>query len=156
MMRPVSEGDMEEEEEGEEFEEVRDTRHMDDNEAVTRGDGEERRIDYDVRNRKWRKRIEQALVKMTTELAALREQTEEKRFFDGRRHKGPRAWILWLLWVTLSHVVVDSAILGLMLVWARKKGDQRVEQGLRLLLQVAAEQSRKSRLARLLKLPAST
>ena len=134
-LRPVSDG----EEGGDEREEFEETRGG---------------PDLDIRNRKWRKKIEHALVQMTTEVAALREQLEAKRIGDGRRRNGLWAWITWLVWVTVRHVVVDLALLGLLVVWARRKEDRRVEHGLELLLQYLRHRTRKTRLPGILRLPA--
>lgn len=142
MLRPVTDGDIEEDE-GEEFEETRGV-PFDDEEVVMAVAGRSR--DLDVRNRKWRKKIEHALVKMTTEIAALRELIEPKRTGDGRRRKGIWVWMTWLVWVTVRHFVVDLALLGLLVAWARRKGDRRVEQGLDLLLQYFRHRTRKIRL----------
>ena len=133
MLRPVSDEE-EENDEGDGLEDVRGG-PFNDEEAITGVVGRSR--DLDVRNRKWRKKIEYALVKMTTEVAALREQIEAKRIEAGRRRNGLWAWVTWLVWVTVRHVVVDLALLGLLVAWARRKGDTRVGQGqgLDLLLQ---------------------
>lgn len=135
MLRPVSDG----EEGGDEREEFEETRGG---------------PDLDIRNRKWKKNIEHALVQMTTELAALREQLEAKRIGDGRRRNGLWAWITWLVWVTVRHLVVDLALLGLLVVWARRKEDRRVEQGLEFLLQYLRHRIRKIGMPGILRLPA--
>ena len=139
MLRPISDGE-EEDDEGDELEEGRGA-PFNDGEAVTAVVGRSR--DLDVRNRKWRKKIEHALVKMTTEVAALREQIEAKRKAAVRRRNGLWAWMTWLVWVTARHFVVDLALLGLLVVWARRKGDPRVEQWLDLLLQYLRLRTRK-------------
>ena len=152
MLRPVSDGDEEDDDdEREEFEETRGG-PLDDEEAVMAMAGRSR--DLNVRNRKWRKKIEQALVKMTTEVAALREQMEAKRIGDGRRRNGLWAWMTWLLWITVRHLVVDLALLGLLVAWARRKGDRRLEQGLDLLLQYLRHRTRKMGLPGILRPPA--
>lgn len=150
ILRPVSEGEGEDDE-GEDFEETKGG-PLDDEEAVMAAAGRSR--DLDVRNRKWRKKIEQALVKMTTEVAALREQIEAKGIGDGRRRRGLWAWMTWLVWVTVRHIAVDLALLGLLVAWARRKGDRRVEQGLDLLLQYLRHRTRKLGLSAILRLPA--
>lgn len=150
MLRPVSDRD-EEYDEGQVFEETRGV-PFDDEEAVMAAPGQSQ--DLDVRNRKWRKKIEQALVKMTTEVAALREQIEAKRRRDGRRRNGLWAWMTWLVWALVRHLVVDLALLGLLVAWARRKGDRRVEQGLDLLLQYLRHRTRKRGLPGMLRLPA--
>lgn len=139
MLRPVSDGEGEDNE-GEEFDETKGA-SFDDEEAAIAVAGQSR--DLDIRNRKWRKKIEQTLVKMTTEVAALREQIEAKKIGDGRRRNGLWAWMNWLVWVTLRHLVVDLALLGLLVAWARRKGDRRVEQGLDLLQQYLRHRTRK-------------
>ena len=135
MLRPVSDAD-EEDDGGEVFEETRGG-SFDDEDAIVAAAGQSR--DLDIRNRKWRKKIERALVKITTEIAALREQIEAKRIGDGRRRNG-----LWaFLWITVRHVFVDLALLALLVAWARRKGDRRVEQGLDLLVQYLRQRTRK-------------
>ena len=140
VLRPVSDGE-EEDGEDEEFEETR-AGPFDDEEAVMAAAGQSQ--DLDVRNRKWRKKVEQSLVKMTTEVAALREQIEAKGIEDGRRRNGFWAWMTWLVWVAVRHFVVDLALLGLLVAWARRKGDRRVDQGLDLLLQYLRHRTRKT------------
>ena len=144
VLRPASDGDEEEDEieEGEEFEEARHTPLDKEEEGIITS----QTPDLDVRNRKWRKRIEHTLIKLTTEISALREQVEAKRIGEGKRRNGVWAWITWLVWVTLRHFVVDLAILGFLVVWARRKGDRRVEQGLELLLGYVREKAQKIRL----------
>ena len=150
MLRPVNDGE-EEDDEGDELEEVRGS-PSNDEEAVPAVVGRSR--DLDVRNRKWRKKIEHALVKMTTEVAALREQIEPKRIGDGRRRNGLWAWMTWLVWITVRHLVVDLALLSLLVAWARRKGDPRVEQGLDLLLQYLRLRTRKFGLPNMVRLAA--
>ncbi|KAL8827562.1 MAG: hypothetical protein Q9191_003113 [Dirinaria sp. TL-2023a] len=101
--------------------------------------------DYEVRNRKWRKRIEAALVKLTTEVAALREQMEARRIFDGRPRGRMWAWVVWIAWATFRHVLIDAAIFGLLYLWLRRKDDQRLEQGIRLFGKVWTGRGRKIR-----------
>lgn len=150
MLRPVSDGEGEDDE-GEELNETKEG-SFDDEEAAIAVAGQSR--DLDVRNRKWRKKIEQALARMTTEVAALRELIEAKKIGDGRRRNGLWAWMTWLVWVTIRHLVVDLALLGLLVAWARKKGDRRVEQGLDLLLQYLRHRTWKIGLPGVLRLPA--
>ena len=153
MLRPVSDGDEEENdnEEDEEYQEARGgTYDEQDEEAAIAGipgpGG-----DFDVRNRKWRKRIERALMKMTTEVAALREQMEAYRLGEGKRKIGIWAWMTWLVWVAFKHMLIDLTLLGMLVVWARRKRDKRVETGMTLMVQYLGEHMR--RLLRPLRLP---
>ena len=81
--------------------------------------------------RLWRRRVEQALTNMTAEVAAVREQMET-RALTQRRRSGLWAWLKWLLWVTLRQILWDVAMMGLLLIWMRARGDKRVEDRLRM------------------------
>lgn len=80
--------------------------------------------------RRWRRRVEQALTKMTAEIAAVREQMET-RAIAHRRRTSTWAWVKWLAWVTVRQVLWDLAVLAMLLIWMRIKGDRRVEERLR-------------------------
>lgn len=80
--------------------------------------------------RRWRRRVEQALTKMTAEIAAAREQMEI-RAIQHRRRNSAWAWLKWLAWVTLRQVLWDLAVLAMLLIWMRIKGDRRVEEKLK-------------------------
>ena len=80
--------------------------------------------------RKWRRRVEQALTKMTAEIAAMREQMET-RALARRRRSGLWAWLKWLVWVALRQIVWDLAMLGMLLIYMRLRGDRRVEDRLK-------------------------
>ncbi|KAJ4370031.1 hypothetical protein N0V83_005795 [Neocucurbitaria cava] len=73
-------------------------------------------------DQKWRKRVEQSLIKMTAEVAALREQLEARRLFSHSPHyrlfRGIGRWV----WAGVKHVAVDVLVLGVVLVWMRRKG----------------------------------
>lgn len=78
----------------------------------------------------WRRRVEQALTTMTTELAALREQIES-RPIHSRRKSSLWSWLKWLFWIATRQLLWDCLILGVVLIWMRIKGDRRLEQKLR-------------------------
>ena len=148
VLRPVSDAD-EEEIEGDEFEEARS--------GLTDDEGNDERIerakeptsrDLDVRNRKWRRRVEQALMKMTAEVAALREQLEAKSMLEGRSKPRIWAWIDWITWATVKHILIDTAALVFLYLWFKRKDDQRLEMGLRLLARATATKIQRTRLAR--------
>lgn len=92
--------------------------------------------DYDIRNRKWRRRVEAALVKMTAEVAALREQMEARRLlYDGARRLERWkvwVWIEWLVGALVRHVLVDAVVVGVLWLWFRGSGERGVGEGLRL------------------------
>lgn len=79
-------------------------------------------------NLQWRRRIESSLVKITAEIAALREQMEAKRVFSsqGGKRRGMGAWMLWLVWVTIRHLLVDAVVVGCVVLWVRRGDEWRV------------------------------
>lgn len=92
----------------------------------------------DPRTRNWRRKIEQTLVKMTTEIAALRESLD----FVKATPRGGRAWILLytlsFLDSFLRHLIIDALAISFLLFWAGR-GDERVISSLRTLAQVLRE-----------------
>ncbi|KAI5210522.1 hypothetical protein E4T39_00046 [Aureobasidium subglaciale] len=92
---------------------------------------------------RWRKRIESALVKMTTEVAALREQLESRSYIAQRRKHSPLAWILRISWFLVKLVAVDMFILWLVLLYLRRRKDRRLEGAVRVLLGDAVAQMQK-------------
>ncbi|MCJ1391441.1 hypothetical protein MMC18_004305 [Xylographa bjoerkii] len=81
--------------------------------------------DYDVRNRKWRARMERAVVQLGAEVAALREGVEARRGWGevlggGRRKRGWWAFVTWLLWAVVRHVLVDVVVGVGVVAWVRR------------------------------------
>jgi hypothetical protein len=89
---------------------------------------------------KWRRRVEQALTKMTAEVAALREQLENKRTYKGIRKRGVLAWAGWLIWNSVKHFTIDLVLLGLLLLWMRRRKDKRLEMALRMVWSIMKKQ----------------
>lgn len=94
-------------------------------------------------DKKWRGRVEQALQKMTAEVAALREQLEARRLFTHSPHyrliRGIWRWV----WAAFKHVATDAFILGIVLLYMRRKKDTRLEGAIRVLLGDAVAQVQK-------------
>ncbi|KAK6521047.1 hypothetical protein TWF506_001280 [Arthrobotrys conoides] len=89
---------------------------------------------------RWKQRVEVALTKMTAEVAALREQLDVARNLNTSgvnlsrgRLNWIRRWIGWGVWTVLKHIVIDAILIGVLVVWMRKRGDKRVEGVLGLL-----------------------
>lgn len=136
--------DEDEDEDDEEFQEARDgasseeTTSQERNQrlsAVAPGGGKSRRRRASTPGDRgghndWRRRVEQALTTMTTELAALREQIES-RPIHSRRKASLWSWLKWLFWIATRQLLWDCLILGVVLIWLRIKGDRRLEQKLR-------------------------
>lgn len=85
----------------------------------------------------WKGKVESTLMKMTTEMAALREQIANGREWRNRRRRTIGAWLGWLLWVVGRQAVVDLLLLALVLIWMRKRRDRRLEDVVRDYLRMA-------------------
>ncbi len=102
-------------------------------------DGEKK----DKKTRAWRKSVEATLVKMTAEIAALREQIASGREYQGKKQRTVGKWVSWLFWIVVKHFVVDAFVLGLVLLWLRKRKDRRLEDLVRQGLKIGREYVRK-------------
>lgn len=138
--------DEDDEEDEEEYQEARDELYDDEEDETSNiADDEERVLRRNRRiaaadrggngtdiysDRKWRRRVEQALTKMTAEIAAMREQMEAHALYN-RRRSGMWAWLKWLVWVAMRQMLWDLALLAILLIWLRLKGDRRLEQKLK-------------------------
>ena len=94
---------------------------------------------------RWRKRIESSLMKLTTEVAALREQLEARRFVAHQRKHSFWGWILRLSWWAVQLVVTDAVLLWIVILYLRRKNDRRLEGAVRVLLGDAVAQVQKVR-----------
>lgn len=124
--------------------------------ALTPGPASSQPPQESAADRKWRARMEQALVKMTAEVAALREQLEQRRLFSHSPKFLLLRFIWRLVWGSIKHVAIDIVILGIVLLWMRRKKDRRLEGAIRVLLGDAVAQVQKVGGAQLgkVKLPA--
>jgi acyl-CoA-binding protein len=89
---------------------------------------------------RWRKRVENGLFKLTTEVAALREQLENHRFIKNQQRKSFFSWVLRLGWWATSFVLADAAVLWIVILYMRRKQDRRLEGAVRVLLGDAVAQ----------------
>jgi hypothetical protein len=96
--------------------------------------GKENRI-----TKRWQGKVEQALVKMTAEIAALREHIATGREYQGKKQRSPARWVGWFLWLAIRHFMVDLVVLGIMLLWMRRRKDRRIEDLVREGLLIARE-----------------
>lgn len=90
-------------------------------------------------SQRWSKMMERAMVKLSAEVAALREQITSGREFRSRREKSSVAWFGWLAWVLFKHITLDLFILALVLLWMRRRKDRRLEDHVRGSLRVLRE-----------------
>ena len=89
---------------------------------------------------RWRKRVENGLFKLTTEVAALREQLENHRFIKNQKRKSFFSWVLRFGWWVTSFVLADAAVLWIVILYMRRKQDRRLEGAVRVLLGDAVAQ----------------
>ncbi|KAL2110278.1 hypothetical protein VUR80DRAFT_1388 [Thermomyces stellatus] len=88
---------------------------------------------------RWSHKVERALVKLSTEVAALREQITTGREWRYRKEMSWRAWAAWMFWAVVKHLVVDLVALSVVLIWMRKRKDRRLEDLVRAALRLARE-----------------
>ncbi|KAK6583634.1 hypothetical protein PZA11_003364 [Diplocarpon coronariae] len=92
---------------------------------------------------RWRLTVEHALVKMTAEIAALREQIATGREYQGKKRRSLKSWVGWILWLAVRHCLVDVVLLGFVLLYMRTMRDRRIEDLVREGLKVGREYVRK-------------
>ncbi|CZR53741.1 related to endozepine [Phialocephala subalpina] len=110
----------------------------DDDEYDDNGDGKKEK-----KTKRWRRTVEQALVKMTAEIAALREQIATGREYQGKKRRSFGRWMAWFVWLVVRHFLVDMVLVGIVLLWLRKRKDRRIEDLVREGLKIGREYVRK-------------
>lgn len=156
ILSPVSQADEEDimDEEREEFVDAPELSQMDEGDLQDVSDDDDvadvrlqasttRRSLHSQNDNRWRKRIESSLVKLTTEIAALREITEYRRY--DRNKRTLFGWILRLSWWAVQLVVADAVLLWFVILYLRRKDDRRLEGAVRVLLGDAVAQVQKVR-----------
>lgn len=91
----------------------------------------------------WRRRVESSLMKLTTEVAALREQLESKRLVKQRQQRSILGWVLRLSWWAVQLLVADAALLWVVIWILRQRKDRRLEGAIRVLLGDAVTEVRR-------------
>lgn len=99
--------------------------------------------EYVKRGDKWSKKMERAIMRLSTEIAALREQITAGREWRSKKERSFGAWISWILWVAMKHFIVDTFLLCLLLLWMRRRKDRRLEDLVRTALKIGREYVRK-------------
>src|SRR6266480_1117688 len=89
---------------------------------------------------RWRRRMEAALVRMNAEVAALREQLEQRRLFANSRRYRFMKFLGSVVWFVIKHIAVDVVILAIFLLWMKRKKHTRLEGAARVLLGDAVAQ----------------
>ena len=154
---PPADGGMEDDKDedvNEEFSDARDG--SEEHNQLVRGrsfDGQQD-DDYLVRQRKWRKRIESALTRMTAEIAALREQLSDNKAYGHavRRRNPVWYWTKWIVWQAVRQLLVNMVLVLLFVIWGRWKGDRRAEEWVKRRLKGLKVFAEKARIGNIVKL----
>ncbi|KAI9747028.1 MAG: hypothetical protein M1815_004724 [Lichina confinis] len=114
--------------------------------------------------RRWRRRVEDALARLTVEVSALREQSRTE--YDQRdsgnitiprrllwifsigtsgRRRGASIWkwVVGRIWALLRHVVIDLVLVGLLYAWMRRRRDERSQMITGIVKGIIMEQGRR-------------
>ncbi|KAM7184117.1 Acyl CoA binding domain containing protein [Rhypophila sp. PSN 637] len=105
--------------------------------------GDEDPGEYARRNDKRSKRMERAIVRLSAEIAALREQIATGREWKTRKERSFTNWLGWAFVMFTKHFAVDFFIVCLILLWMRRRKDHRLEDHVRGAMRVAREYVRK-------------
>lgn len=107
------------------------------------GDLEDDGGEYVKRGDRWSKKMERAIVRLSAEIAALREQISTGREWRTKKERSFGAWVGWVLWLMLKHLVIDTAVTVIVLLWMRRRKDRRLEDLVRATLRLGREYVRK-------------
>jgi len=105
-------------------------------------DGEEE-SEYVKKGDRWSRKVERALVRLSAEIAALREQITAGREWRTKKESSIPEWIGWLFVTVAKHFAIDLFVLAVVLIWMRKRKDRRLEDHVRAMLRVLREYARK-------------
>lgn len=136
VLSPMSQDDEAEQESERRIEQEIEAQEFDEDESTTPDQARRK-------TKQWRKQVEATLVKMTAEMAALREQIATGREWRGRQRRSIGAWIAWFIWMTIRHFFIDAVVLGVVLFWMRRRKDRRIEDLVREGLKVMREYARR-------------
>ncbi|RWA13698.1 hypothetical protein EKO27_g1382 [Xylaria grammica] len=99
--------------------------------------------DYVKKGDRWSRKVEQALMRLSAEIAALREQITTGREWRAKKERSIPARIGWVLSLIAKHFAIDVFILVIVLIWMRRRKDRRLEDQVRAILGVVREYARK-------------
>ncbi|KIV98431.1 hypothetical protein, variant 1 [Verruconis gallopava] len=91
----------------------------------------------------WKKNVSASIIKLTAELAAVREQLEARRLFTHTIQFRILRFLTKFIWGIVKHIAIDVFILVVLITWLRGKGDKRLEGAMRVLLGDAVAQVQK-------------
>lgn len=92
---------------------------------------------------KWKKSISSSIIKLTAELAAVKEQLESRRLFTHTIQFRIFRFMTTSIWGLVRHIAIDALVLGVVLLWLRSKKDRRFEGAIFWMLGDAVAQVQK-------------
>ena len=87
----------------------------------------------------WSRTVERALVSLSAEVAALREQITTSREWRSRKERAFSMRLGSLFWAMAKHLVIDLTVLSLVLLWMRRRKDPRLENLVRGVFRLGRE-----------------
>ncbi|KAI1472035.1 acyl-CoA binding protein [Daldinia caldariorum] len=99
--------------------------------------------EYVKKGDRWSRKVERAVVRLSAEVAALREQITVGREWRSKKERSFKAWISWAIWIISKHLAIDMVVLGIVLLWMRRRKDRRLEDHVRAVLKLGREYARK-------------
>lgn len=96
-----------------------------------------------VRDPEWRTSMEEHLRRLSTEIAALREQLSSNHMLSSSSYSPytyqqlsltwkiwyrVSSWMRWLVWAAMRQASLNAVLVALLIAWGRWKGDRRVEE----------------------------
>ncbi|KAJ1324981.1 acyl-CoA-binding protein [Microdochium nivale] len=99
--------------------------------------------EYVRKGDRWSRKVERALVRLSAEVAALREQITTSREWRTQKEKTWGVWLRWVLWRATKHLAVDIGLVCIVLLFMRRRKDRRLEDQVRGALTIMREYARK-------------
>lgn len=104
---------------------------------------DEDEVDYGKEGDRWSRKVERVLVRLSAEIAALREQITTGREWRAKKERSIPTQIGWVLWLIAKHFAIDVFMLAIVLIWMRRRKDRRLEDQVRAILGIVREYARK-------------
>ncbi|KAI1125705.1 acyl-CoA binding protein [Nemania abortiva] len=98
---------------------------------------------YPKEGDRWSRKVERALVRLSAEIAALREQITTGREWRAKKEKSISSRVGWVFWLIAKHFAIDVFVLVVVLIWMRRRKDRRFEDQIRAILGIMREYARK-------------
>lgn len=112
--------------------------HLEEEPGEGEGEGE-----FVRKGDRWSRKVERAMVRLSAEVAALREQITTSREWRTQKEQTWGAWLTWVFWRATKHIALDVTLMCIFLLFLRRRKDRRIEDQVRATLTVLREYARK-------------